>query len=118
MSSPLLLDNEVAKDTFQLEYFYLLYDPPTSDCGTGSSWLVRMATDGSTQKMLSVQEYQGIRATGMSSVGGGQDLAIAHVDLTTRTTAAFTVTGNPLSSGLRDTIPLVEVWREVGGRSN
>ncbi len=108
-----IVDNEVTKDVFRLEAFYLLYEPPAADCAVGSTDLVRVSSQGDTQKLLSVKKYAGVRATGMTMVGGGQNMAIAGVDLATRSSMAFTIGGGILASSPNYTVPTVEVWKEV-----
>ena len=113
VGSPIIVDNEVAKDTFRLEAFYLLYEPPASDCATGSTYLVRVATAGDTEELLSVKKYDGIRGTGLTLVGGGQNMAITGVDQATRTARAFTIDGKVLTANQDYVVPAVEIWKEV-----
>jgi len=113
VTNPVFMNNEISEDTFRLEYFFVLYDPPAADCGVGDSWVVRMASSGGTQQLLSLTKYAGIRATGISTLGGGQDMALSHVDLKTRDSKAILLVSSHLNDNLLDSLPVVEVWKEV-----
>ena len=112
---PLLFKNQAGGSNTQYEAFFLLYDPPKSACSMGDSWLIRLATDGTQQKVISSKHYEGIRVTGMAVVGGGIDLAVSHIGLGDAPATAFTV-ADSISNGLGGATgdaPLVETWREV-----
>ncbi len=110
---PLLLKNRISKTTTQFEAFYLLYEPPASSCGAGSSWLIRVSTDGSNQQLVNSHEYVGIRATGITLVGGGMDVAVAHIGMGGEDASVFTVMRDKLLPTASGSAPYVEAWREV-----
>ena len=110
---PLILKNRISNEVDQFEAFYLLYEPPSSSCGLGSSWLIRLATDGTNQRLISSDEYSGIRATGITLVGGGIDLAVAHVGEGGKEASVFTVMRDTLPTVLPGTAPYLEGWKEV-----
>ncbi len=113
VTRPLIIQNEVTANNFKYEVFYLLYEEAATACAEGSSWLVRIATDGSSQQLVSATKYQGIRATGVTPVGGGVDIAITQIGVKGKKATAFTVLQN-LSTGVLSGIkPYVEVWKEV-----
>ena len=109
---PLLLNNKLADNSSQLEVFYLLYEPAATICQVGTSWLVRLATGASTQKVLEVTRYNGVRASGISMAGGRIDLAVSRIGTNGARSAVFTVTGNLLEGGV-ESPPHVESWRAV-----
>jgi len=112
---PLLFKNQAGGSNTQYEAFFLLYDPPQDICSMGDSWLIRMATDGTQQKVISSKQYEGIRVTGMAVVGGGIDLAVSHIGLGDAQATAFTVADSISNGtgGATGVAPLVETWREV-----
>lgn len=113
VSKPLLLQNEVSNGVFKYEAFYLVYDPPTSACRTGKSWLIRISTDGTTQQLVSSVPYDDTRATGLTTIGGGVDLAITHIGVDGLPSMAFAVMDNVLTGNLIGLTPTIETWREV-----
>ncbi len=115
MSPPLLLNNSLPDGSAQREAFYLLYDPPAKVCGRGSSWLVRMTEGNGTPRLISSTRYQGVRATGLTMVGGRIDLAVAQAGRKGEKATVFTVASSSLGSG-RGTAPYVEQWKEAGRR--
>ena len=72
-----------------------------------------MSTEGTTQKLVSATRYQGVRATGITPVGHGVDLAITQIGVKGEKSSAFTVLDNLVNGGLSDILPYVEVWKEV-----
>ena len=110
---PLILKNRISKTTTQFEAFYLLYDPPATSCGAGSSWLVRVSTDGTNQQVVSSSQYVGIRATGITLVGGGMDVAVAHIGMGGEDASVFTVMRDKLLPTASGSAPYIEAWREV-----
>ena len=115
VGSPLLIRNTLSTQQSQFEAFFLLYDPPTAACGKGSSWLVRMGTQGTRQELISATRYQGIRATGMSLAGGRIDLAISRTGTQGEQASAFTVMRDYIPPARLGTEPYVEGWKEVHG---
>ena len=113
VARPLIIDNELSSISSRFEVFYLMYEQSASPCGEGSSWLVRIATDGTTQQLVSATRYLGVRATGITPVGEGVDLAITQVGVKGEKSSAFTVLDNLTAGGLGSIIPYVEVWKEV-----
>ena len=113
VGSPLLIENNPAAGMFQLEAFYLLYDPPQDVCGVGDSYLLRMSTNKDKQEVVSITKYAGVRATGMTLAGAGLDLAIAKVGAGTEQASVFTVSNAIANQGGISTPPVIEVWREV-----
>jgi len=114
---PLLFDNDPAPAQPQVEVFYLLYDPPVDVCSEGDSWLIRISTTGDTQKLISAKKFAGVRATGMSVVGGGLDLAIATVGKGKNSSNVFTVSDALNTYEGTGELPVVEVWKEVRNQS-
>ena len=112
VGSPLLLKNNLPDGSSQREAFYLLYDPPTSVCGAGSTWLVRMAEGNGSPELVSSTRYAGVRATGLSMVGGRIDLAVAQVGQKGKKATVFTVM-NTLQGAATGSAPYVEIWKEV-----
>lgn len=112
VSQPILLENNPGTGA-RMEAFYLFYDPPTSACGTGSSWLIRFSTAGATQKLEQAKEFPGVRATGMTLAGGGKDILITKVGKggakATVEQANSAITGGAATSSP----PVIESWREV-----
>ena len=95
VTSPMLLRNRPQKQAMtQMEAFYLLYEPPVGRRRDGMSWIVRVSTWRGEQRLLEVQRLTGVRATGMTLVGGGSDLAINHVGKDGRVASAFLLKGN------------------------
>ena len=75
--------------------------------------MVKVSTEGTTQKLVSATRYQGVRATGITPVGHGVDLAITQIGTKGEKSSAFTVLGNLVNGSLSDILPYVEVWKEV-----
>ena len=113
--SPLLFNNSPSPGSSQVEAFYLLFDPPQSICANGDTWLIRVATRGETQEVISSTKFAGVRATGMTVVGGGLDLAIATVGKGKEEATVFTVSDAINTQAGVGQPPIVEVWREVRG---
>lgn len=113
VAAPLLLNNKVVSGTTQQEAFFLFYDPPTSVCSTGSSWLIRMATSDGQQQLLSSFEYQGVRATGLSLVGGRIDIAITRTGNKGEKAGVYSVLNNIDKAAGKGKSPFIETWREM-----
>lgn len=112
-SPPLLLQNKLTSTSNQYEAFYLFYDPPSTVCQQGSTWLIRMTIDGPSQSLISATQYVGVRGTGLTVVGGGLDVVITQVGRGTTAASATPVTNNIAKGALVGDAPYVEVWREV-----
>ena len=108
---PIILKNKVGTGKFQHEAFFLYYDPPASVCGTGSTWLVRLATSGAEQKVISSVKYADTRASGMALVGGGKDVAITKIGIGKEEATMFSVFG--MQAGGAGGLPLVETRAEM-----
>ena len=113
VARPLIIDNQIGSGISRYEVYYLMYEESATACGEGSSWLIRVATDGSTQQLVSATRYTGVRATGITPVGQGQDLAITHTGVKGKKSTAFTVLNNMSTGGFNGVLPYVEVWKEV-----
>ncbi len=111
-SPPLLVRNRLGATT-QSEAFYLLYEQPTAACSTGDTWLVRVATDGAQQRLISATRYENVRATGMSVVGGGIDLAISRIGRGEDPASVFTLADQISDPSASSPEPYIETWREV-----
>ena len=109
---PLILRNEYGT-TKQYEIFYVLYEPSTSACDVGDSWLIRISTNGTTQKLMAVIEYAETRATGLTVVGGGLDVLITSAGYGGKAAKVEAAFGNMSSEYSLDNLPYVEVWKEV-----
>jgi len=93
VGSPMILKNKASLGMYQHEAFFLYYDPPASVCATGSSWLIRVGTSGSKQSVISSTRYFDTRASGITLVGGGKDLAITKVGIGKEQATLFSVFG-------------------------
>jgi len=113
VARPLIIDNELGAGKSRFEVYYLMYEEAATECGEGSSWLIRVATNGSTKQLISATKYAGVRATGITPVGQGKDLAITHIGVKGKKSTAFTVLDNINTGGLGGVGPYVEVWKEV-----
>lgn len=113
VSPPLILKNQLSGGTEQYEAYYLFYEPPSGPCSDGDSWLVRLATTGAQQAVISSTEYVGVRGTGLTVVGGGIDVVITQVGKGANSATATSATGNISGGALMGDTPYVEVWREV-----
>ncbi len=107
---PLLLKNKLNRTSYQYEAFYLVYDPPSTACQTGSSWLIRVATEGTSQKLISATEYAKIRASGLSLAGGRIDLAVSRIGTNGDDSNVFTVMSS-ITNYHTGITPYVENWR-------
>ena len=112
VAGPLILDNEISNGTNQHEAFYLLYEPPKAVCLTGASWLVRVAAGDQEPKLLSINKFAGVRATGISLVGGRIDLAVARVGEDGDKATVFTVMNALKGHKNLGILPYVETWKE------
>ncbi len=113
VSPPLILKNKPAAGFTQYEMFYLFYEPPSTPCDDGTSWLVRFSTSGATQKLISIDKYVKTRATGMTVVGGGLDVVITAAGFGGKSASVKSVTNNITSGALVGTAVYVEGWKEV-----
>lgn len=111
---PLLLKNKLANTSFQFEAFYLVYDPPSTACQTGNTWLIRVATEGANQKLISSTMYAKVRASGLSLAGGRIDLAVSRIGTNGAKSNVFTVMSSSLSNHYLGVTPYVESWRPAG----
>ena len=109
---PLILRNEYGT-TKQYEIFYVLYEPSTTACDVGDSWLLRISTNGTTQKLMVAKEYTDTRATGLTVVGGGLDVLITSAGYGGKSAKVEAAFGNMSTAGSLDNMPYVEVWKEV-----
>ena len=120
VGSPMILKNQI-DDAYQHEAFYLYYDPPASVCSLGSTWLVRVATTGANQEVISSVKFDSTRASGMTLVGGGRDLAITTVGLGKEEASMFSVFGliqaGPGGPALVETRTEVPKYRDVRASS-
>jgi hypothetical protein len=108
-----VLENQLAGKGVQYEAYYLLYDPPVSACNNGSSWLIRISTKDGSQKVVESRELAGVRASGLTVVGGGLDVAVTQSGFKGKAASATAVTGNIVSGSLENRIPFIEAWMEV-----
>ncbi len=113
VARPLIVYSKVGNTGAKYDMFFLVYEPSTSLCELGSSWLIRIATDGGDQELVSATEYKGVRATGFTTVGGGVDLAITHIGTKGAKAGAFTVVEKYLKNTGLAVAPVVETWKEV-----
>ena len=110
---PLILKNTPIAGVTQFEAFFLFYEPPSTPCDDGTSWLVRISSAGATQKVISIDEYTKTRATGMTVVGGGLDVVITAAGFGGKPATVKSVTNNITSGALVGTAVYVEGWKEV-----
>ncbi len=117
---PIILKNQI-NDAYQHEAFYLYYDPPQSVCSFGSTWLVRVASTGVDQEVISSVKFGSTRASGMTLVGGGRDLAITTVGIGKEEASMFSVFGlvqaGPGGSALVETLTEVPKYHDVKASS-
>ena len=113
VAAPLLLSNDPPDGQPQDEAFYLLYEPPKAVCLTGTSWLIRVAADEQGSRLISATGYAGVRATGISMVGGRIDLAVAQVGKNGDEAGVFTVMNALEGQSNSGILPYVETWREA-----
>ena len=113
VGSPVIIDNEIDSGKTQPEVFYLVYDPPTRPCEQGTTWLIRVASDGADQRLLSANPYAGVRSTGLTLVGGSRDLVITQIGVSGQPATAFSITGQTRAAANNNAAPYIEVWKEV-----
>jgi len=112
VGQPLILRNKVGS-LQQYEAFWVYYEPSTSLCNVGDSWLIRISTKNGTQKLISAQKFAQTRATGMTVVGGGLDVIITAAGYGGKSASVQAALGNISSGSTLDDMPYVEVWKEV-----
>lgn len=113
VGQPIILKNELTSSSSQYEAFFVFYDPPSSVCATGSSWLIRISTNGTTQTLMAATEYVGVRATGLTVVGGGLDVVITASGYGGKSAFIQSALNNIGPNMLLGDAPYVEVWKEV-----
>ena len=86
--------------------------PTVNPCLQGDSYLVRLASDGASQRVLSVHRYEGVRATGLNVVGGGTDLVITYAGRGGTQASVFTLLNN-VSNQMSGKGAKLESWKEV-----
>jgi hypothetical protein len=112
VAAPLLVQNDLTTGK-EIEAFFLYYQPATTVCGSGSSYLIRVASAGTTQTVVTAKQYSGMRASGLTIVGGGTDVVITASGLKGSKASVTTLSGSTLSGSSTTSAPYVESWREV-----
>jgi len=110
---PVIIKNQLGTNSYQYEIFWVYYDPPRTTCQMGTSWVIRVSTSGTTQTLISATQYASTRATGISIIGGGLDVAITTVGTGGNAAGITPLTNNINQGSLTGTAPYIETWKEV-----
>ncbi len=116
VARPLLLYNRVPGGKPRLEAFYVLYDPPTVPCDVGDTWILRVATHGAEQEVVSSLRLPQTRGTGLSLAGDGKDVVLATVGFGEETAKMQGLLYSVIGDQGDEVVPYVESWREVDVR--
>lgn len=113
VGQPLIVKNAISSTSSQYEVFYVVYDPPATVCETGDTWIIRIATDGTTQTLISSTQYTNTRGTGITIIGGGIDVGLTSAGIGGNQSSITAVLNNITSGSLTGTAPYIETWKEV-----